>query len=137
VFLPKHCRFTHVPAPCTIDVINEQLLSVILDWNLDKKLSTITLDNCRVSDGIIESIVEKLDNDQLLLGGSVFHMRCCTNILNLIVKDGSDIIAPSLEKVRDNCVFWSSTPKRMKKFEESACQLHITSTKKLCSDVKT
>jgi hypothetical protein len=55
-----------------------------------------------------------------LLGGSVLHMHCCAHILNLIVKDGLDIIGQSLEKNRNSCVFWSSTPKKIEKIEETA-----------------
>ena len=64
-------------------------------------------------------------------------MRCCAHILNLIVKDGLDIIGPSLEKIRDSCVFWTGTLKRIEKFEETARQLRNNSTKRLCYDVKT
>jgi hypothetical protein len=111
-------------------------MNVLLDWNLDSKLSTITVDNCSVNDGVVESIAHKLDNDQLLLGGFNLHMCCCAHILNLIVKDGLDVIGPSLEKIYDNCVFWTSTPKRIENFEETAKQLRVNSSKKLCYDVK-
>ena len=70
-------------------------MNVLLDWNLDNKLSTITVDNCSVNDGIVETIAQNLDHDSLLLGGSVLHMRCCAHILNLIVKVGLDVIASS------------------------------------------
>jgi hypothetical protein len=100
-------------------------------------LSTITIDNCSINDGVVETLTHKLNSDQLLLGVSVLHTRCCAHILNLIVKDELDVIGQSLEKNRNSCVFWSSTPKKIEKFEETARQLRINSTKKLCYDVKT
>jgi hypothetical protein len=75
---------------------------------------TITVDNCSVNDGVVDTLTHKLNSNQLLLGGSVLHMRCCAHILNLIIKDELDIIGQSLEKIRNSCVFWSSTPKKMK-----------------------
>lgn len=51
-------------------------------------------------------------------------MRCVAHILNLIVKDGFDVIKIGVEKVRG-------------KFEETARQLRITSTKKLGLDCAT
>ena len=48
------------------------------------------------------------------------HMRCAAHILNLIVKDGLDVIQPAIKKIRDSVAFWTATPKRVEKFEEMA-----------------
>ncbi|KAJ4747543.1 Zinc finger BED domain-containing protein DAYSLEEPER [Rhynchospora pubera] len=114
-----------------------KMMEVLLDWNLDSKLSTITVDNCSVNDGVVQSLVRKLKSDELLLRGEFLHMRCCAHILNLIVKDGLDIIGDGLERIRNSCVFWTSTPKKIEMFEAEAQLSHINSTKKLCYDVKT
>lgn len=62
-------------------------------------------------------------------------MRCAAHILNLIVKEGLNKFESGIENVRDNVVFWMSSPKRIEKFEETARQL--TCTKKLVLDCKT
>jgi hypothetical protein len=38
-------RFIYVPAPHTTQVICEELYEVLVEWNIDDKISTITLDN--------------------------------------------------------------------------------------------
>ena len=42
---------------------------------MDKKISTITVDNCLGNDGMIDILWEKLSlNNSLLLNGKVFHI---------------------------------------------------------------
>ena len=53
----------------------EVLSDVLLDWNMDRKLSTITVDNCSSNDGMIDILSEKLSlSGSLLLNGKIFHM---------------------------------------------------------------
>lgn len=90
-----------------------------MDWNLNRKFSCVTVDNCSTNDAMIENLLEKLDCSSILVGGSLFHMLCSTHILNLIVKDGSDVIKVGVEKIRDSVTYWTTTPKREEKFEET------------------
>ena len=64
-------------------------------------------------------------------------MRCCAHILNLIVKEGLEVIKESVEKIRESVSFSTATPKRLEKFVETACQLNICSDNKLVHDCKT
>jgi hypothetical protein len=45
-----YCRFIYVPAPHTADVICEELYDSLLEWNIDEKLMTVTVDNCTTND---------------------------------------------------------------------------------------
>ncbi|KAK9045232.1 hypothetical protein V6N11_059119 [Hibiscus sabdariffa] len=54
-------RFEYVPTPHTSDVITECLMKCFLDWNIDRKLTAITVDNCSVNDGVVELLVDRLD----------------------------------------------------------------------------
>lgn len=130
-------RFIYVPCPHTKEVLCDQLLECLMDWNMDRKLSCLTVDNCSTNDAMVESLLEKLDSSSLIAGGSLFHMRCAAHILNLIVKDGLDVIKIGVEKIRDSVAYWTATPKREEKFEETARQLRNTSTKKLGLDCAT
>ncbi|CAN1238117.1 Putative AC transposase [Linum grandiflorum] len=106
-------------------------------WNVDSKLSTITLDNCSTNDALIEKIKRKLGLSDLIMHGSLVHMRCSAHVLNLIVKDGLDIIKEGIDKVRDSVVYWTATPRRVEFFEEAAKQKNITFSKKLVLDCPT
>ena len=46
-------------------------------------------------------------------------MRCCSHILNLTVKDGLDVIGDGIDRIRESVHFWTATPKRIEKFEDS------------------
>ena len=90
-----------------------------MDWNIDTKLSTITLDNCTTNDAMIDKIKDKLHLGSLLRDGSLLHMRCCAHILNLIVKDGLEVVKEGVENIRDSVTYWTTTPKRKEKSEFS------------------
>ena len=127
-----------MPPPHTKEILSDVLLDFMLDWNMDRKISTIIVDNCSSNDGMIDILREKLSlNNSLLLNGKVFHMRCATHILNLIVKEGLDVIRVEIEKLRDSVAFWSATPSRVVKFKDATRQLWIPCNKKLCLDCKT
>ncbi|WJZ90361.1 hypothetical protein VitviT2T_009509 [Vitis vinifera] len=131
-------RFVYVPPPHTKEVLSDVLMDFLLDWNMDRKVSTVTVDNCSSNDGMINILVEKLSlSDSLLLNGKIFHMRCAAHVLNLIVKEGLDVIEVEIEKIRESVAYWSATPSRMEKFEDAARQLRIPCTKKLSLDCKT
>nr|XP_034570845.1 zinc finger BED domain-containing protein RICESLEEPER 2-like [Setaria viridis] len=56
-------RFIYAPAPHTSEVIAEELYESLVDWNLDEKISTITLDNCTTNDADgLEHIKTAIEN---------------------------------------------------------------------------
>ena len=65
-----------------------------------RKLIAIAVDNCSTNDCMIEKIKNKWSH-ALLLGGRLFHMRCCAHILNLVVRDGLKVIVDDIEKIMD------------------------------------
>lgn len=131
------CRFIYVPSPHTHDVIGDVLYESLVDWNLDEKVSTITLDNCTTNDSAIPYLVRKIGRSKLMANGIFLHMRCCCHILNLIVKDGLEQLKDAIENIRDSVAYWTATPKRVEKFEEIAKYVNVTIDKKLSLDCKT
>ncbi|XP_075670322.1 zinc finger BED domain-containing protein RICESLEEPER 2-like [Castanea sativa] len=100
-------------------------------WNIDRKLSTITVDNCSTNDAMIRLLLNKLNTSSLMLGGSMLHMRCAAHILNLIVQDRLSLIGDGIEMIRDSMIYWTGSPKMRQKFKENACQLRVQCTKEL------
>ncbi|KAF0910419.1 hypothetical protein E2562_002884 [Oryza meyeriana var. granulata] len=49
-------RFVYVPAPHNAEVIAEELAEALIKWNLDEKLSTVTLDNCTTNDKMMKLV---------------------------------------------------------------------------------
>ncbi|CAN1815408.1 Putative AC transposase [Linum perenne] len=130
-------RFIYVPAPHTSDRLAKYLVECLMDWNVDSKVSTITLDNCSTNDKMIESIKKKLALSLLIKDGSLLHMRCFAHILNLIVKDGIDVVKDGIDKIRESVSYWIATPKRLEFFHETAKQLKILNSNRLVLDCPT
>ncbi|GKA57197.1 zinc finger BED domain-containing protein RICESLEEPER 2-like protein, partial [Tanacetum coccineum] len=120
-------EFLYVPCPHTSAVLTNVLMEALMEWNVDTKLSTITLDNCYTNDKLIDMVKD----------GAHIHMRCCAHILNLIVKVGLNVIKAPIENVRESISYWTATPKRVEKFEETCRQLKITYSKTLGLDCQT
>ncbi|KAK2642025.1 hypothetical protein Ddye_023788 [Dipteronia dyeriana] len=117
--------------PHTAETLCEALYDYLMDWNIDRKLSSITVDNCSTNKQMITSLLEKLNSSDLILNGTLFHMRCYAHILNLIVKDGLDVIGEGNERIRSSVLYWVAKPKRIEKFEDTAHQLNIPYSKRL------
>ncbi|GJV85813.1 zinc finger BED domain-containing protein RICESLEEPER 2-like protein [Tanacetum coccineum] len=49
----KILRFLYVPCPHTSEVLTNVLMDALMEWNVDTKLSTITVDNCTTNDSLI------------------------------------------------------------------------------------
>ncbi|GMP35213.1 hypothetical protein CsSME_00007754 [Camellia sinensis var. sinensis] len=86
---------------------------------------------------MITIILGKLHSRSLLLGGSLFHIHRAAPILNLIVKDGLNVMKEGIEKIAESMVYWTTTPKREERFTETTQQLCISYSKKLCLDYVT
>ena len=126
-----------MPCPHNAEVICEALHACLVEWHLEKKISTVTLDNCTSNDKAMQILPDKLDTKVLMLEGKYLHMRCAAHILNLIVKDGLDVMEVGIERVRDSVAFWSATPKRHEKFEKMARVMNTEYTCRLSLDCKT
>ena len=82
-----------MPPPHTKEVLLDVLMDILLDWNMDRKISTITVDNCSSNDRMIDILIEKLSlRGSFLLNGKKFHIQCATHVLNLIMKECLDIM---------------------------------------------
>ena len=69
--------------------IKKVLFDVLLDWNMDRNISIITMDDCLSNNDMIDIFLEKLSlSGSLLLNGKVIHMQCVTHVLNLIMNEG-------------------------------------------------
>lgn len=102
----------YVECPHTIEIISNKLFECVMAWNIDIKLLTITLDNCITNDYVVGMLLNKLDSYTLMLEGQLFHMRCCTYILNLIAQYGLSVLGDGIEKVRNSVTFWTVTHER-------------------------
>jgi hypothetical protein len=126
-----------VPCPHTGEAICDALHKCLQSWDIDRRVSTVTLDNCSSNDVMIGLMETRLGTANMLLKGKWLHMRCCAHILNLIVKDGLQVIGSAIESIRVSVAYWVATPKRYEKFEKTALDENVELNKKLHLDCKT
>ena len=102
------------------------LSDMLLDWNMDRKISTIIVDNYWSNNDMIDILLKKLSSSgSLLLNGKIFHMWFAINVLNLIIKEGLDVIGVEIEKIYKSCILVSNTIKSRKVWR---CSLTIVSS---------
>ncbi|KAH9650690.1 BED-type domain-containing protein [Citrus sinensis] len=116
-------RFIYVPAPYSGKVMCNELYECLMEWNIDRKLSIVTVDNCSANESMIDLLLGKFSASSMIMGGKFLHMRCCAHILNLIVKDGLSVIHKEVEKIRESVHYWTATPSRFENFEAAKKQL--------------
>uniref|UniRef100_A0A803LRT0 BED-type domain-containing protein n=1 Tax=Chenopodium quinoa TaxID=63459 RepID=A0A803LRT0_CHEQI len=113
-------RFLYVPAPHTAEVLADALKESIQSWNLDLRLSSITVDNCSTNDAMMEILKGVFPYDSLLL------------------RDGlSAVVSNGVQRIRDSVVFWTASDKRVQRFEQVAKQIAPECSRKLALDCKT
>ncbi|CAI9279607.1 unnamed protein product [Lactuca saligna] len=116
--------------------IGKEVESCILYWGIEEKLSCITVDNASANDVVVAHIKDNL-MDKLVLGGEFFHMRCATHILNLIVKDGLDLIKDAIVRIRGAVRYVRSSTVRSKLFDTCVSKSKISSKASVSLDVPT
>ncbi|XP_077248521.1 zinc finger BED domain-containing protein RICESLEEPER 1-like [Tasmannia lanceolata] len=130
--------FNMVEFPHLENALTDSILMCILDWNIERKLSTITMDNCYTNDTISSNLREYfVEKNILLLNGQLFHIPCCTSILNSIVQDELDEIRETIHKVRESVKYVKASHACQQKFDEVVQEVQVESKKSLCLDVQT
>jgi hypothetical protein len=85
------------------DDVSKVLLKCLSDWNIENKISTITMTNGSDSENdatvkILKDLVQ--EKKKLQLNGQLFHVYCCADILSLIVQDTLAEIQEIIGEVR-------------------------------------
>ncbi|GKA01377.1 zinc finger BED domain-containing protein RICESLEEPER 2-like protein [Tanacetum coccineum] len=109
-------RFAYVPHSHTTEDLTNEPIDAIVEWNIDRKLSI------------------KLSGEHLVMEGKLLHMRCSAHILNLIMKDGLEVIGKAIDNIHDSVTYWKATAKRIEDFHKMARKLKNPTTKNLILD---
>ncbi|KAA8541198.1 hypothetical protein F0562_025195 [Nyssa sinensis] len=88
--LQKHVlNFFHVPPTHSGVIAADALQKCFIEWGIEDKVSTITVDNARYNDVALRILKDNFTlKKKLSFGGRIFHVRCCAHIINLLVQDG-------------------------------------------------
>ncbi|KAJ0576191.1 putative transcription factor/ chromatin remodeling BED-type(Zn) family [Helianthus annuus] len=130
--------FNELAPPHSGEVISDAILECLIKWGIQDKVGTITLDNASNNDRAAAILRNNFQGKgKLHFEGLFFHVRCCAHILNLVVQDGLGTIDSCLLKVREGVKYLRKSPGRLLKFGEIAITLGISTSRSLCTDVKT
>lgn len=128
--------FSHCPPPHGGYELSQQVSKIITDWGIQNKVFSLSVDNATNMDKMVSYLRQGTLKD-LICGGKHFHIRCCAHILNLIVKDGLDVIKSCVSKVREAVKYVDGSEGRIDKFFDCAKKLSIPFSFGLWLDVPT
>ena len=77
--------FKKFPHPHSAYNLSQLLFNVAKEYNIDSKISSISLDNASENTAAIEHLKRYF---RPVLNGQLFHIRCVCHIINLCVQDG-------------------------------------------------
>ncbi|XP_028805076.1 zinc finger BED domain-containing protein RICESLEEPER 2-like [Neltuma alba] len=96
----------------------------LIDWGIDKKLFSITLDNALMNGKMKDILKKRLSlQNSLICNGDFFHLGCCADILNLIVQEGLKVISIALQNIRESIKYVKTSEARIINFRQ--CVEHV------------
>ncbi|KAG6506276.1 hypothetical protein ZIOFF_031598 [Zingiber officinale] len=126
----RNLNFLDVPPPHNGVSICDVLNKCLVEWEIENKVWSITVDNASYNDVAVRMLKDKLSyKNNLPLGGKLFHVRCCAHILNLLVQDGLSEIQDIIFNVRESVKHIAASETRVNIFSEISKQLKLSSKK--------
>ncbi|KMS98808.1 hypothetical protein BVRB_3g068830 [Beta vulgaris subsp. vulgaris] len=114
-------RFRGLSPPYDGQSISEEIFMFLIQWKIEHKVLSVTVDNATYNDTMISHLKTRLFLRGLLFSdGSFLHIRCCAHIINLIVQSGLDVIASILDNIRNLVKMVTRSSSRSKEFYDTA-----------------
>lgn len=119
----------------TEDALSDLLIKCLMDWDVDQKLFSLTLDDCFRYDSLATRIRKWLaENQPILKNCELFDTRCASHLVRSLLQDLMESIQNMTEKIRGSVRFVESSLTTEGKFNEFAQQAAINTKKKLFLD---
>ena len=131
-------NFVELDPPHTGLVIAHAVFECLVEWKIEDKVMSITLDNASNNDTATTNLSAKLlarKNGQF--DPKYFHVRCAAHIVNLVVNDGLNQIEGLISDLRNTVKYFKRSPSHLYKFVEVCKDYSIKVGKCLSLDVKT
>lgn len=101
---------------------------LIMEWNLDKKIFSMVVDNASANDSMVRHLKSWL-SDRVPCAGDFFHVRCSAHILNLVIQDGLVLIKPLLDNIRGTVRYLNKSSYGKQKLDLVVSQLKLQGKK--------
>ncbi|KAI8534491.1 hypothetical protein RHMOL_Rhmol10G0094100 [Rhododendron molle] len=125
--------FRLVEFPHDADHIFDSIMGVFRDFEVLDKVYSITFDNHSVNTATLPLFVRNLTTPYF---GELLHMRCVCHVINLVVQDGLEKIAPQISKIRNAVLFIGNSPSRQQEFDKMCTSFYSLKPKNMNSDVQ-
>ena len=125
--MKKKIAIKNVEYNYTGETLFEIVKGVLLEWNIEKKLATITVERSCAND-LMADILKSWLRDQgncHPFRERLFHIPCMTHAINRIVEVRLDEIDYILRKIRKAIKYMSETTVGKRKFEEVVKKLNL------------
>ena len=131
-------NFCLMPPPHNGISLFEKIYNLLCEWGIENKVFSVTLDNASSNDTSVDMLRTQLNiKKALVCQGDLFHLRCCADILNLIVQDGLKEIDGVVQKIHECIKYVKGSQGRKVKFFYSVKQMSLDGKKGLRQDVPT
>ncbi|GFZ21305.1 hypothetical protein Acr_29g0004670 [Actinidia rufa] len=118
-------------------IIADALHKCFIDWGIENKVSTITVDNAKYNDTCLRILKYNFAlKKKLPLDEKIFYVRCCAHIVNLLVQDGLGEIGDIVDGIREGVKYLAASAACLNQFSEITKQLELPS-KRLILDCPT
>uniref|UniRef100_A0A803N0A9 BED-type domain-containing protein n=1 Tax=Chenopodium quinoa TaxID=63459 RepID=A0A803N0A9_CHEQI len=133
----KILRFRALAPPYDGVSIANEICMFLCQWKLDDRILSITVDNATYNDAMISCLKRRLvPRGGLSCGETLFHVRCCAHIINLIVQKGLTCISGILDKIRSFIKLIIKSSHRSEEFYDCAEKIfHLDVKRKLNLDM--
>ena len=130
--------FVKVPAPRRGIDVSDAIFKCLRSWGIENKVFSVSVDNASYNDSCLRALKDTLSHSSttLPLSGSLFHIRCCAHILNLLVQDGLGRIKDIIHNVRESVKYINHNDSRLQSFCDIMAQQGLKE-KKLIIDCPT
>ncbi|KVI10544.1 Ribonuclease H-like domain-containing protein, partial [Cynara cardunculus var. scolymus] len=131
----KLLNFLTLDSSQTEDALSELVIKCLMDWDVDRKLFSMTLDDCFTYDDIASRTKEwVLQNRHLLKNGDLYDMRCASHLVKSLLQDAMEALKGVTEKIRESIRHAKSSLTTQGKLDEFAQQVGINTEKRLFVD---
>ncbi|XP_022989180.1 zinc finger BED domain-containing protein RICESLEEPER 1-like isoform X1 [Cucurbita maxima] len=131
----KVLNFMFVDPSHTEDLHSETIMTCLMDWDIDRKLFSMTFDCSSTSDYISLRIRDRLSQNRFLYcNGQLFDVSCAVDLLNLMAQDALEALCSILPKIRDSIQYIKQSREVQAKFNDMAEQGKVQSQKVVSLD---
>lgn len=137
-FQKKTLNFITLDSSQTDDTLSEVVIKCLMNWEIDRKLFSLTFDDCSINDEVARGVKDWISqNKPLLKNGELFDVRCASHVLKSLVREAMEALQEVCCKIRETVRYVKSSQATQGKFYEIAHEVGINSEKRLFLDTPT